>query len=291
MPAVGSVSSEEITRSQDTSYIIIEISKVTKVLKRLGIAFANYICALIAVENIDYIPWIAIWSAVVKACREVCPEAKIVIQTELSKEQNVTNFYKTLSKYTSDYDVIGISYYPYFHGPLATLEKVIKSLEETYPDKKIEIVETGYYHKWYPNSATYNLKTTWPDTNEGQRKFTADLVEVLNKHQSVDGLYWWFPEANEYGLDWSTNRVTDEWYNASLWDNETGRALPAIKELKNFRSNDSAIKEVKDESQESESEKHDGNIYDLQGRKVADNTSLSSLRQGIYIYNGKKIKK
>lgn len=227
----------------------------------------------------------------IKACREVCPEAKIVIQTELSKEQNVTNFYKTLSKYTNDYDVIGISYYPYFHGPLATLEKVLKTLEETYPDKKIEIVETGYYHKWYPNNATYNLKTTWPDTNEGQRKFTADLIEMLNKHQSVDGLYWWFPEANEYGLDWSTKRVTDDWYNASLWDNETGRALPAIKELKNFRSNDSAIKEVRDERQESGSEKQDGIIYDLQGRKVADNTSLSSLRQGIYIYNGKKIKK
>ena len=107
----------------------------------------------------------------------------------------------------------------------------------------------------------------------------------------MDGLYWWFPEANEYGLDWSTKRVTDDWYNASLWDNETGRALPAIKELKNFRSNDSAIKEVKDERQESGSEKQDGIIYDLQGRKVADNTSLSSLRQGIYIYNGKKIKK
>ena len=203
----------------------------------------------------------------------------------------MTNFYKTLSKYTNDYDVIGISYYPYFHGPLATLEKVLKTLEETYPGKKIEIVETGYYHKWYPNNATYNLKTTWPDTNEGQRKFTADLIEMLNKHQSVDGLYWWFPEANEYGLDWSTKRVTDDWYNASLWDNETGRALPAIKELKNFRSNDSAIKEVKDERQESGSERQDGIIYDLQGRKVADNTSLSSLRQGIYIYNGKKIKK
>ena len=40
--------------------------------------------------------------------------------------------------------------------------------------------------------------------------------------------------ANEYGLNWNTQRVTDDWYNAGLWDNETGRALPALYELSAF---------------------------------------------------------
>ena len=66
MPAVSTVSREEIARSRDTSHFIIEFTQVTKVLKRLGIAFADYICVFVTVENIDNIPGISIWSAVVK---------------------------------------------------------------------------------------------------------------------------------------------------------------------------------------------------------------------------------
>jgi arabinogalactan endo-1,4-beta-galactosidase len=29
--------------------------------------------------------------------------------------------------------------------------------------------------------------------------------------------------------------VTDKWYNAGLFDNETGRALPALYELTHFK--------------------------------------------------------
>ena len=48
---------------------------------------------------------------------------------------------------------------------------------------------------------------------------------------------WWFPEANEYGLGgsyWNQLHVNDQWYNAGLWDHATGRATPAVYELKNF---------------------------------------------------------
>ena len=48
-------------------------------------------------------------------------------------------------------------------------------------------------------------------------------------------LWYWWPEANEYGLDWSTNRVTNGWNNTSLFDNSTGKANPALKELGNFK--------------------------------------------------------
>ena len=94
------------------------------------------------------------------------------------------------------------------------------------------VVETGcaYHYEVGDKNKQY-----YPLTYEGQRQFTEDLVTMLNKHQNVNGLFWWFLEANEYGLDWSTKRVTDGWYNASLFDNETGRALPALYELKGFR--------------------------------------------------------
>ncbi len=220
----------------------------------------------------------------IKAIRETCPQAKVVIQTEMSKAVNVTNFYKTLKSYTNDYDVIGISYYPYYHGLLSTMENVIKTLHNDYPDKKIEIVETGYYHKWYPDNATYPVSTfpTWPATEAGQLQFTNDLIQMLNKYDCVDGLYWWFPEANEYGLNWSTQRVTDNWYNASLFDNETGKAMSALYVLKDFLGNSSGIENVSSDCH------REGTVYDIQGRKVAEDHIPATLPKGIYIQNGKK---
>ena len=218
----------------------------------------------------------------IKAIREVCPQAKIVIQTELSKSQNVINFYNTLKKHTDDYDIIGLSYYPHYHGTLSTLNSVLNTLESSYPDKKIQIVETGYFHAWYPNDATYKISTfpNWPATDAGQLQFTKDLIDTLNKHQSVDGLYWWFPEANEFGLDWSTNRVTDGWYNASLFDNQTGKAMQALYELKNFLGDDAGVNGISADASEN------GNIYDLSGRRTS-----KMQKPGIFIKNKRKILK
>ena len=61
------------------------------------------------------------------------------------------------------------------------------------------------------------------------------MITTLNNHKNVNGLFWWFPEANEYGLDWNTKRVTDKWYDAGLFDNKTGKAESALYELQNFK--------------------------------------------------------
>ena len=172
-----------------------------------------------------------------RACREVCPDAKIIIHTEQAANTPlVTDFYRRLAAHNVDYDIIGTSYYPYFHGTLSQLEKTIAQFGSQFADKQVMVVETGcsYRYKVGDNDQVYPL------TYEGQRQFTADLVAMLNRHKNVTGLFWWFPEANEYGLDWATQRVTDEWYNASLFDNATGRALPALDELKKFLVNDDA---------------------------------------------------
>ncbi len=171
-----------------------------------------------------------------KACREVCPKAKIIIHTERAGQSSVLNaFYDRMKSYEVDYDIIGLSYYPYYHGTLTTLKNNLQSLSSTFSDKKIMIVETGYYHAWQPSDVSYDLSSTYPITAEGQKQFTDSLIETLNSVNNVNGLFWWWPEANEYGLNWSTKRVTDNWYNAGLWDNQTGKALPALYELKRFK--------------------------------------------------------
>ena len=171
----------------------------------------------------------------IQACREECPQAKIIIHTEMHNTSSLLNFYKTLKIYTDDYDVIGISYYPHYHGVLNTLNSVLNTLESTYPDKEIQIVETAYYHKWYPDDAKYSIDNfpNWPATEAGQQQFTKDLITALNGHSKVNGLYWWAPECNEYGVD-SSNPVTSHWCNYSLFDNETGNVMSALYELKKF---------------------------------------------------------
>ena len=45
----------------------------------------------------------------------------------------------------------------------------------------------------------------------------------------VTGLFWWFPEENACG-----NNVTEGWINRGLFDNHTGKVLPAMKEFSLF---------------------------------------------------------
>ena len=169
----------------------------------------------------------------IRACREVCPAAKIVIHTEMGRTSNVTSFYQSLKSYITDFDIIGLSYYPYWHGGLNVLDELLTDLETAYPTKKIQIVETGYPHAYYPSGASYDLQSTWPATEAGQKAFAAALVETLNAHSHVNGLYWWFPEANEYGINY-VNHVTTDWYNCGWWDNQSGQVMDALFETVNF---------------------------------------------------------
>ncbi|MBR0492908.1 MAG: glycosyl hydrolase 53 family protein [Muribaculaceae bacterium] len=172
----------------------------------------------------------------IQACREVCPNAKLVVHTEMSRASNVISFYNTLKDYTTDFDIIGLSYYPYWHGGTSVLDGLLTTLENSYPDKKIQIVETGYPHAYYPSGANYDLQSTWPATEAGQKDFASALVETLNAHHNVNGLYWWFPEANEYGISY-VNHVTTDWYNCGWWDNQNGQVMDALFEVAKYADN------------------------------------------------------
>jgi arabinogalactan endo-1,4-beta-galactosidase len=213
-----------------------------------------------------------------KACREVCPKAKIIIHTEQCANNPTLDlaFFKRIEDNKIDYDIIGTSYYPYFKGPVSNLDKGLTQLEKSFPDKKIMVVETGCSYHYAVGDKD---KQYYPLTYEGQQKFTADLVTMLNKHQNVNGLFWWFLEANEYGLDWATNRVTNGWYNASLFDNETGKALPALYELKNYANEGSGIVAMNHELIT------DNYWHTLDGHRLSGAPS----QEGIYIHNGRKI--
>ena len=214
-----------------------------------------------------------------KACREMCPEAKIVIHTEQCANNPTLDvaFFKRIQQYDIDYDIIGTSYYPYFKGPLANLDKGLSELEKNFPDKQIQLVETGYPSKWEVEGSTYDYTKTYPYSHEGQRQYAAALIATLKKHPQVNGLSWWYAEANAKGC---TGSLAEGWYNASLFDNETGRALPALYELKAFDDGSTGIGSISADRQHT-----DDAWYSLSGRRLEGRPQ----QKGLYINNGKTV--
>ena len=213
-----------------------------------------------------------------KACREVCPEAKIIIHTEQCANNPTLDvaFFKHLQQYEVDYDIIGTSYYPYFKGPLANLDKGLSELEKNFPDKQIQLVETGYPSKWEVNGTTYDYTSTYPYTHNGQKQYTTDLIAILKNHPQVNGLSWWYAEANAKGCD---GDLATGWYNASLFDNETGRALPALYELKNYLDGETGFHTIPFLGESA-------NVwFTLDGRKLGSKPT----QKGIFIYKNKKV--
>ena len=168
-----------------------------------------------------------------RACREECPRAQLIIHSErVPRPQVLTDYFDRLRSAAIDYDIIGLSYYSYFHGSLDALETALRQLTAKDYGKPIQIVEMGYPFKWAVGGTTFDYTATYPLTDDGQRQFVADLIARLKKYPQVNGLSWWYAEANAYGCNGNLN---SGWYNAGLFDNNTGRALKALYELQNFK--------------------------------------------------------
>lgn len=224
-------------------------------------------------NNANWSRFTTLLKRAIEACREVCPQAKVILHTERVAQTNVlTNFYTEMKKANIDYDIIGLSYYPYFHGNLNTLETAIKQLETSFSEKDIMIVETGYPYAWAVPGSTYDFTNTYTYSDEGQKKFTSDLITMLNKHKSVNGLFWWWMEYNAKGTNLSG------WYNAPLFDSRTGQATSALSAMKDFLEGADGISSPVADKKES------AIWYNLSGQPVE---KISA--PGVYIRNGKKV--
>ena len=209
-----------------------------------------------------------------KACREICPDAKIIIHTERTNNWNGTmKIYNRLA--SVDYDIIGLSYYPEWHNNLLSLTSVLNSIHATFADKPVMIVETGYYNNWYPENATYDFTSTWPASPAGQKKFLDDLVAAVKDLDYMTGILYWFPEENPYN-----NRVYEPWYNHGLFNPNTGKVSDALFSLKALRNNLTSVENVTPATDAAE-----GTVYTIDGRRLSSDAVLP---HGLYIINGKK---
>ena len=119
------------------------------------------------------------------------------------------------------FDIVGLSYYPEWHGSLASLRETLGAVARDF-QVPVMIVETAYPWK---HDEHWNGKKNldWPLTPDGQRRFLADVVETVRSIPGGlgAGVCWWHPESIQL-------RGQRAWIGGScaLFDDE-GRLLPA----------------------------------------------------------------
>ena len=189
-----------------------------------------------------------------RACREVLPDAKIVLHLERSNNKAVYQaFFAEMEKAGIDYDVIGASYYPYWHG---TPDELFANLNACRAfGKEIMIVELGYGFTTEAYSLGGEAKRLvidaerayvpgftekYPVTPEGQAAFVRDFLSKA-RESGIDGVFYWEPlwlpgegicwasEEGQAYIGESGKSTANEWANQCLFDYE-GRKLPAFDE-------------------------------------------------------------
>jgi len=122
-------------------------------------------------------------------------------------------FFDKWHSYNIDYDVIGQSYYPWWHGSLLDLRENMIFMANEY-DKDIILVEVAY--NWRP-SEYRNKLAPFPETPEGQKEFLEEVNRVVlnTPNNKGKGIFWWEP-AVMGGLR-----------SRGMFDND-GNALPVI---------------------------------------------------------------
>jgi arabinogalactan endo-1,4-beta-galactosidase len=122
-----------------------------------------------------------------------------------------------------DYDYIGLSYYPIWHGKdLNEVKNSINSLSTTH-NKKVIIAETAYPFTLLWNDWTNNivglenqLITTYPANSEGQKNYLNAIKLLLKQTQNGIGFCYWGSEWVAFRGNEATNGST--WENQALWD-------------------------------------------------------------------------
>jgi arabinogalactan endo-1,4-beta-galactosidase len=122
------------------------------------------------------------------------PRPEIMIHIDRGADLPATRaFYDKLNSYRIPFDVIGQSYYPWWHGSLNALRANMEFMARTYPQDVI-IVEAAYH--WQPSQEAYKNKPgPFAETPEGQRQFLDEVNRVVMETPNGRGrgVFWWEP--------------------------------------------------------------------------------------------------
>ena len=191
------------------------------------------------------------------AVREECPDAQIIIHTDRPSNTGYNSYYyNKLVQDNVDFDIIGLSYYPFWHGYLNSeqvadktdknnLVNALKNLKTLFPDKRVHIVECAYNFQYWPTQGVnYDTQDAWPCSVQGQYNFVRDMVDNLLPLTNVEGISYWYPEDAGNGdyANWNTKvgLVEETWSNRGFWNEQSTTSGHAINKTGNVSGDKTA---------------------------------------------------
>ncbi len=180
----------------------------------------------------------------INAVRKVDPKAMIMIHVADASSNSLNYFFDNLinKEHVTNFDVIGLSYYPYWDGTIDQLKTVVDNLSTNF-NKYIVIDETSYAwtlkvpsnNDGTTNTFTLNEQNSggYVASVQGQGTELRDVIETIANIPDNKGLgvfYWgttWIPVQ---GAGWK-NGFGDAWANQAMFDFE-GNALPSLSTFK-----------------------------------------------------------
>lgn len=195
----------------------------------------------------------------VRAVREICPDARIILHVDNGGDNELCHrWFKRMQTAGVDWDIMGLSYYPMFHGNFDALEYNMRDLVSTF-GKDLMLVETSYgFCLDKPADESGDTKPYMFDTRmkdvtgieispAGQAQFMQQLLErmALIPDGRACGFYYWEPAwipvpgstwAEKAGRDYvgDTGEGGNEWANQAMFD-FSGNALPAWETIRDWQ--------------------------------------------------------
>lgn len=201
-------------------------------------------------------------NAGIRAVRSVDTEIPIMIHLDNGGYNEMyREWFDNFISRGEPFDIIGLSYYPFWHGTLDELEYNMHDMAARY-GKKIVIAEVsmGFTMEDYaeyeklPPEQRQGMATKpelvenlpYPMTPAGQGDFMKDVMGRIAKVSGGMGFFYWEPGWIPVpGCGWATDAALaytgengpggNEWANQALFDYD-GNALPALEIIRDFMS-------------------------------------------------------
>lgn len=193
----------------------------------------------------------------VRATRETlpAPNGKVILHLDFGGANDLyRGWFDEITAHEVDYDIIGLSYYPFWHGTLEDLRLNMEDISKRY-NKDVLVVETSYGFTGEKPKGSEAIFTEdlariggYPASVEGQAAFLWDLMKTMKGISGGRGLgivYWepaWLQVAGtswasyagmKYGNDMGD--MGNHWSNQAMFDFD-GNALDSLNVFKNGAS-------------------------------------------------------
>jgi arabinogalactan endo-1,4-beta-galactosidase len=151
----------------------------------------------------------------IEAGRGSAPAPRVMMHIDRGGDLKRTKwFFDNCQKHGIEFDVIGQSYYPWWHGDLDDLRANLAFMADAY-QKDIYLVEVAY--NWRPTEYR-DRPAPFPESPEGQRDFLDQVNQIVRETPGDHGrgIFWWEPAVMPGGIA-----------SRGMFDDD-GNALPVI---------------------------------------------------------------